>query len=186
MPILNCYVDERTLAILQRASVTTGRTVEQLAEAAFCSRAPPMTTAATLAGLSDLLKKARGLPLRQVDRERCHETATSGVETWSEAIADREGNGQFAHCADDDDCALLIAAVNALPALLARIAALESENAAAGRNVYRMQKLSAGLTEALEKIADSTSPSGKTSHWHEECQRIARAALTLKENDCAG
>lgn len=39
MPILNCYVDERTLAVLQRVSFSTGRTVEQLAEAAIESEA---------------------------------------------------------------------------------------------------------------------------------------------------
>lgn len=37
--ILQCYVDDRTLAILQRHSTVTGRTVEQLAEAAIESEA---------------------------------------------------------------------------------------------------------------------------------------------------
>lgn len=35
MPILNCYVDERTLAILIEASGRLGRTVDELAEAAI-------------------------------------------------------------------------------------------------------------------------------------------------------
>lgn len=39
MPILSCYVDDRTLAILQRESAVSGRTVEQLAEAAIESEA---------------------------------------------------------------------------------------------------------------------------------------------------
>lgn len=33
--ILNCYVDDRTLAILQRIANETGRTVEDLAESAI-------------------------------------------------------------------------------------------------------------------------------------------------------
>jgi hypothetical protein len=39
MPILSCYVDDRTLAILQREASVSGRTVEQLAEAAIESEA---------------------------------------------------------------------------------------------------------------------------------------------------
>jgi hypothetical protein len=33
------------------------------------------------------------------------------------------------------------------------------------------------LEEGLREIADSESPSGKASYWHEECRRIARSAL---------
>jgi hypothetical protein len=39
MPILNCYVDDRTLATLERVSAQTGRTVEDLAEAAISEAA---------------------------------------------------------------------------------------------------------------------------------------------------
>lgn len=39
MPILSCYVDDRTLEILRRESVVSGRTIEQLAEAAIESEA---------------------------------------------------------------------------------------------------------------------------------------------------
>ena len=39
MPVLSCYVDDRTLAILQREAQASGRTVEQLAEAAIESEA---------------------------------------------------------------------------------------------------------------------------------------------------
>ncbi len=39
MPILSCYIDDRTMAILQRHSAMTGRTVEQLAEGAIESEA---------------------------------------------------------------------------------------------------------------------------------------------------
>lgn len=37
--ILNCYVDDRTLAILQRVAKDTGRTVEDLAESAIAETA---------------------------------------------------------------------------------------------------------------------------------------------------
>ena len=39
MPVLSCWVDDRTLHILQREAVVSGRTVEQLAEAAIESAA---------------------------------------------------------------------------------------------------------------------------------------------------
>lgn len=39
MPVIRCYVDDRTLHILERLSVTSGRTVEELAEAAIESEA---------------------------------------------------------------------------------------------------------------------------------------------------
>lgn len=35
MPVLSCYVDDRTYAVLQNVACNTGRTVEQLAEAAI-------------------------------------------------------------------------------------------------------------------------------------------------------
>lgn len=39
MPILSCYVDDRTLAILKAVSEDTGRTVEDLAESAIAEAA---------------------------------------------------------------------------------------------------------------------------------------------------
>lgn len=39
MPVLSCWVDDRTMAILQRESAASGRSVEQLAEAAIESEA---------------------------------------------------------------------------------------------------------------------------------------------------
>ena len=39
MPVLRCYVDDRTMAILERESQVRGRTVEELAEAAIESEA---------------------------------------------------------------------------------------------------------------------------------------------------
>jgi hypothetical protein len=39
MAILNCYVDDRTLHILQRFAEVDGRTVEQLAEDAIAEAA---------------------------------------------------------------------------------------------------------------------------------------------------
>ena len=35
MPILSCYVDDRTMAILERIASERGRTPEELAEAAI-------------------------------------------------------------------------------------------------------------------------------------------------------
>ncbi|CAD7335223.1 hypothetical protein SPHS6_00399 [Sphingobium sp. S6] len=37
--ILNCYVDDRTLAILQRVAAETDRSIEDLAEAAIAETA---------------------------------------------------------------------------------------------------------------------------------------------------
>ncbi len=37
--ILQCYIDDRTLAILKRVSEQTGRTIEDLAEAAISDAA---------------------------------------------------------------------------------------------------------------------------------------------------
>lgn len=39
MPILNCFVDDRTMATLERVSRETGRTIEDLAEAAISDQA---------------------------------------------------------------------------------------------------------------------------------------------------
>lgn len=39
MPVLTCYVDERTFGALAEASRNTGRTVEDLAEAAISEAA---------------------------------------------------------------------------------------------------------------------------------------------------
>ena len=39
MPILRCYVDDRTMHILERVAAERGRTVEELAEAAIESEA---------------------------------------------------------------------------------------------------------------------------------------------------
>lgn len=39
MPVIQCYVDERTLAILTREAHDRGRTVEELAESAIAEAA---------------------------------------------------------------------------------------------------------------------------------------------------
>jgi hypothetical protein len=39
MPVLSCYVDDRTMHILQRVSTATGRKVEDLAESAISEAA---------------------------------------------------------------------------------------------------------------------------------------------------
>lgn len=39
MPILQCYVDDRTMHILKRESIARGRSVEELAEAAISNEA---------------------------------------------------------------------------------------------------------------------------------------------------
>lgn len=39
MPMLNCYVDERTLDILRQIAVDFGRTVEDIAESAISEAA---------------------------------------------------------------------------------------------------------------------------------------------------
>lgn len=39
MPILSCYVDQRTLMALERVSAETGRGIEELAEAAISDAA---------------------------------------------------------------------------------------------------------------------------------------------------
>lgn len=39
MPVLTCYVDDETLRWLERASIETGRKIEELAEAAIWNAA---------------------------------------------------------------------------------------------------------------------------------------------------
>lgn len=39
MPVLNCYVDDETLHILEKASAETGRQIVELAEAAISEAA---------------------------------------------------------------------------------------------------------------------------------------------------
>ena len=39
MPMLNCYIDDRTLAALERFSIETGRSITDLAEAAISNAA---------------------------------------------------------------------------------------------------------------------------------------------------
>ncbi len=43
MPVLSCYVDDRTLEILEREARERGRTVEDLAEAAIAEAAIALT-----------------------------------------------------------------------------------------------------------------------------------------------
>jgi len=82
------------------------------------------------------------------------------------------------------NAALIANMRNALPSLLARIKELEAENAAAGRNIYRMQEVSTGLATALRTIAEHKPISPALAHVV-QMRRIARAALTLNrsEND---
>lgn len=59
--ILSCHVDERTLAILQLTSRTTGRTVEDLAEAAISEAACGVIRAGTITDAEAAAWIAEGL-----------------------------------------------------------------------------------------------------------------------------
>lgn len=63
MPVLRCYVDDRTLATLERISALSGRSVEDLAEAAIAEEA--IRAQHSRFAAQDLARAAdRQLPLR--------------------------------------------------------------------------------------------------------------------------
>lgn len=106
-------------------------------------------------------------PLDLSELRRLHEAATPGplylhtgaigVNPWISAKGGECSNGDYvrgscilnmvAHDRNEDDAALIVAAVNALPALLSRIEALEEENGRL-RDAHRRSHMFSGASDA--------------------------------------
>lgn len=115
--------------------------------------------------LESLLGDARltGLTVRmEAHNERAERHAHIERRAWAEVRADRPHNSQVAHCADDEDAALIVELVNQAPALIAAV-----------RRVGEMEEENARLKQHIRNLVDE----GHSFESEGQAREAARAAV---------